>query len=308
MRAVVALGGNALLQRSDRPDAAIQQTHVRQAAAAIAPLAHDHQLIVCHGNGPQIGVLATESADDGQLSRPFPLDVLGAQTQGMIGYWLAQELSNAGVRAPVAVVVTRTLVDAGDPAFTAPTKFIGRSFSRDLADRLAAARGWSVAADGALWRRVVPSPEPLEILELDIIRRLLDIGAVVVCGGGGGAPVVRTGASLHGVEAVVDKDLTAALLAVETEADTLVMLTDVDAVRRDYGTARESSIGRLDVGELSRMSFAAGSMGPKVTAGVRFVRRTGRPAMIGALADAASVFAGTAGTRIVATPVEASTR
>jgi carbamate kinase len=307
MRAVVALGGNALLRRSDRPDAAIQQDHVRQAAAAIAPLAHDHQLIVCHGNGPQIGVLATESADDGQLSRPFPLDVLGAQTQGMIGYWLAQELSNAGVRAPVAVVVTRTLVDAGDPAFTAPTKFIGRTYSRDLAHRLARDRGWSVGADGALWRRVVPSPEPLEILELDTIRRLLNLGVLVVCGGGGGAPVVRTGALLRGVEAVVDKDLTAALIAIETDADGLVMLTDVDAVKRDYGTAQESSLGRLDVGELSRMSFPAGSMGPKVTAGLRFVGRTGRTATIGALADAASVFAGTAGTAIVPAPVEAST-
>jgi carbamate kinase len=307
MRAVIALGGNALLQRADRPDAQIQQEHVRQAATAIAPLAGDHQLIVCHGNGPQIGILAIESADDSQLTRPFPLDVLGAQTQGMIGYWLAQELTNAGVRTPIAVVVTRTLVDAEDPAFSTPTKFIGRTYSADLARRLAGERGWSIAADGATWRRVVPSPEPREVLELQTIRQLLDFGALVVCGGGGGAPVVRTGPSLQGVEAVVDKDLTAALIAIDTESDRLVMLTDVDAVKRNYGTAQEASIDRADVSELSKISFAAGSMGPKITAGLRFTRRTGRPAMIGALADASSVLAGTAGTTIVASLSEALT-
>jgi carbamate kinase len=309
MRAVIALGGNALLRRSDRPDADIQQAHVRQAAAAIAPLAADHQLIVCHGNGPQIGILATESADDPELSRPFPLDVLVAQTQGMIGYWLAQELSNAGVRAPIAVVVTRTLVDAADPAFAAPTKFIGRTYSADLAARLARERGWSVAADGASWRRVVASPEPREVLELHTINQLLDLGALVVCAGGGGAPVVRDGQGdrtrLRGVEAVVDKDLTAALVAIDSKADRLVMLTDVAAVKRDYGTAHESTIARVDVAELSRLTFAAGSMGPKVAAGIRFVRSTGFPAMIGALGDAAAVLAGAAGTTILAAPIQA---
>jgi carbamate kinase len=311
MRAVIALGGNALLRRSDRPDAEIQQQHVRQAAEAIAALTVDHQLIVCHGNGPQIGILATESADDQELSRPFPLDVLGAQTQGMIGYWLAQELSNAGVRAPIAVVVTRTLVDAADPAFVAPTKFIGRTYSADLATRLARERGWSIAPDGALWRRVVASPEPREVLELPTINQLLDLGVLVVCAGGGGAPVIRDGrgdaSRLRGVEAVVDKDLTAALIAVETKSDELVMLTDVDAVKRDYGTAHESAIGRVGVAELSQLTFAAGSMGPKIAAGIRFVRTTGRAAKIGALADAAAVLAGTAGTTILAAPGNART-
>lgn len=307
MRAVIALGGNALLQRSDRPDAEIQQRHVRQAAEAIAPLAPDHQLIVCHGNGPQIGILAGESADDPELSQPFPLDVLGAQTQGMIGYWLAQELNNAGVRAPIAVIVTRTLVDADDPAFTAPTKYIGRTYSDDLAHRLAIERGWSVAADGALWRRVVPSPEPRGVVELDVISQLLELGTLVVCAGGGGAPVVRDGVHVRGVEAVVDKDLTAALVAIDTKADALVMLTDVDAVKRDYGTVEASTIDRIDLEELSHLSFPAGSMGPKVAAAVRFVGATGLPAMIGALGDAAAVLAGRAGTTIVAPRSRVST-
>jgi carbamate kinase len=298
MRAVIALGGNALLRRTDRPDAEIQQGHLRQAADAIAVLAADHQLIVCHGNGPQIGILATESADDPDLTRPYPLDALGAQTQGMIGYWLAQELTNAGVRAPIAVVVTRTLVDATDPAFAAPTKFIGRTYSADLAQRLARERDWSVAADGSRWRRVVASPEPREVLEAHTISQLLDLGALVVCGGGGGAPVMRDGTNLRGVEAVIDKDLTAALIAIGTNADGLVMLTDVDGVKRDYGTASESTITQVGVNELSRLTFAAGSMGPKVEAGIRFVRHTGFPAMIGALGDAAAVLAGKAGTTI----------
>jgi carbamate kinase len=305
VRAVIALGGNALLQRSDRPDAQIEQEHVRRAALAIAPLAADHQLIVCHGNGPQIGILATESSDDQDLSRPFPLDVLGAQTQGMIGYWLAQELYNAGVRVPIAVVVTRTVVDAADPAFAVPTKFIGRTYSRELAERLARERGWSVAADGALWRRVVASPEPRGVIELPTINQLLDLGVLVICGGGGGAPVVRDGTNLRGVEAVVDKDLTAALIGVDAHADVLVMLTDVDGVKRDYGTPHESTIAQVGVDELSQLSFAAGSMGPKVEAGLRFVRHTGFPAMIGALGDAAAVLTGTAGTTIRPAPIRA---
>jgi carbamate kinase len=304
MRAVIAIGGNALLQRTDRPDADIQQGHVRVAAKAIATLADDHQLIVCHGNGPQIGILATESADDPALSHPFPLDVLGAQTQGMIGYWLAQELANAGVRAPIACVVTRTLVDADDPAFAAPTKFIGRTYSQGLAQRLARERGWTVASDGAFWRRVVACPEPRAILELEVIGQLLDLDVLVICAGGGGAPVVRNDTGLQGVEAVVDKDLTAALIAIDTKADGLVMLTDVEAVKRDFGTPAESPIDRIGVAELSRIPFPPGSMGPKVAAGVRFVRDTGLPAMIGALSDAAAVIAGTAGTTIVASPVE----
>jgi carbamate kinase len=307
MRIVIALGGNALLQRNERPDAEVEQRHVRQAAVAIGPLAADHQLIVCHGNGPQIGILATESAADPALSHPFPLDVLGAQTQGMIGYWLAQELTNAGVRAPIAVVVTRTLVDADDPAFGRPTKFIGRVYPEDVAHRVADERGWSVAADGASWRRVVSSPEPHEVLELEIISHLLELGFLVVCGGGGGVPVARDGTALRGVEAVIDKDLTAALIATGAKADRLVMLTDVDAVKRNYGTPQESAIAQIDVADLSQLVFPAGSMGPKVEAGMRFVRATGLPAMIGALDDAPAVLAGTSGTTIVATPAEAQT-
>ena len=184
MRIMIALGGNALLERGERPDAEIQREHVRRAAEALAPLAVDHQLIICHGNGPQVGVLAVESEADRNLSRPYPLDVLGAQTQGMIGYWLVQELRDAGVDQPVAAVLTQVVVDRDDPAFAEPTKFIGSGYSEDQARRLAAERGWSVAADGERWRRVVPSPRPLRIPELSSIRGLMDAGTVVVCGGG----------------------------------------------------------------------------------------------------------------------------
>jgi carbamate kinase len=191
MRIVVALGGNALLRRTDRPEAGIRQEHVRAAAAAIVPIAERHQLIVCHGNGPQVGMLAAESAADPELARPFPLDALGAQTQGMIGYWLAQELANAGLLRPIAVVVTQTVVDAGDAAFDWPTKFVGRTYSSGEAHRLAAKHGWTVAPDGNRWRRTVPSPEPKRIVEIPVVTGLLEHGTVVVCGGGGGVDRCR---------------------------------------------------------------------------------------------------------------------
>ena len=213
MRIVVALGGNALLMRGERADAAVQLHHVEAAARALAPLAAEHELVVCHGNGPQIGLLALESEADPSLARPYPLDTLGAETQGMIGYWLAQSLRNAGVRKPVLAVVTQTVVDKADPAFAAPTKFIGPIYDHVEADRLAEQNGWTMAADGPHWRRVVPSPEPLRLVEQESIGQLVSGGTIVVCAGGGGAPVVDNG-QLHGVEAVVDKDLTSAELAI----------------------------------------------------------------------------------------------
>jgi carbamate kinase len=301
VRAVIALGGNALLERTDPPDAEIQQRHVRVAAQAIAPFAADSEILICHGNGPQIGVLAAESSADVTLANPFPLDALGAQTQGMIGYWLAQELANSGVSRPIAVVVTQTVVDAADPAFSAPTKFIGRPYTETQARMVAAQHGWSVAADGDAWRRVVPSPEPREIVELAVIQHLLRMGALVICGGGGGAPVVRNGRGLRGVDAVVDKDLFAALVASECRADRLVILTDVPAVERDFGTPRAAPLGRVDVSELETMHAPAGSMGPKVAAAIRFVSGTGAQATIGALAQAAEVLAGHTGTVVTAT-------
>ena len=302
MRIVVALGGNALLRRTDQPDADIQQEHVRAAAAAIVPMAERHQVIVCHGNGPQIGMLAMESAADPELTRPFPLDALGAQTQGMIGYWLAQELVNAGMLRPVAVVLTQTVVDADDPAFGDPTKFVGRTYASGKAHRLAAKYGWTVAPDGNRWRRTVPSPEPKRIVELSVIADLAERGTVVVCGGGGGAPVVQDGNGLRGVEAVVDKDLTAAVLAVAMGADRLVLLTDVDSVKRNFGTPEQSSLLSVTTAELRKMIFPAGSMGPKVEACVRFVEQTGKKAMIGSLDRAAKVADGLAGTTVTRAP------
>jgi carbamate kinase len=299
MRYVIALGGNALLQRFQRPDAGIQRRHVRVAAAALAPVIAGHQVLICHGSGPQIGMLANES-DDPELAEPFGLDTLGAQTQGMIGYWLAQELANAGVTAPVAVVRTQTLVDPADPAFAAPTKFIGPSYPRSVAEQLAVQRRWTVAADTAGWRRVVASPEPRRLLELSTIAALAAAGTVVVCAGGGGVPVVSDAGGLRGVDAVVDKDLTAALLAVAVHADRLVLLTDVHAVLRDFGRPNELALTEVRVGELDEMTFPPGSMGPKVEAAKRFATATGRPAVIGSLAEAASVLSGASGTTILA--------
>ncbi|GAA2859093.1 hypothetical protein GCM10020220_055280 [Nonomuraea rubra] len=237
MLIVVALGGNALLERGERPDAQVQREHVRAAALALAPLAAEHTLVLCHGNGPQIGMLAVESENDPALTHPFPLDTLGAQTQGMIGYWLALELGNAGLAGPVVTIVTRTEVDPDDPAFRAPAKFVGQTYPEPVARRLAGEHGWTVAGDGQGWRRVVASPAPRRIVELPTIRHLVAGGTTVICGGGGGVPVFAgDGGRYEGAQAVVDKDLTAALLAVELGADRLVVLTDVDAVRRDFGT------------------------------------------------------------------------
>jgi carbamate kinase len=301
MRIVVALGGNALLERGERPDAAIQRRHVRRAAQALAPLAAEHQLVVCHGNGPQVGVLALESAADTALSEPYPLDVLGAETQGMIGYWLAQELGSAGVTRSVVAVLTQTVVRATDPAFGSPTKFIGPVYDRGEAEAIATRHGWTVARDGERWRRVVPSPQPQRIVEIETIRTLVDAGSIVVCGGGGGIPVVDSGTGgLSGVDAVVDKDLTAAVLALTLAADRLLVLTDVPAVLRDYQTPAATPIAAIDIEELSGIGFPAGSMGPKIETCVRFVRESGHPAAIGALADAAAVLAGRAGTTITA--------
>ena len=303
MRVMVALGGNALLERGERPDAVIQRRHVRQAAAALAPLAAEHQLVLCHGNGPQVGVLALESEADTSLSHPYPLDVLVAQTQGMIGYWLVQELRNAGVVHPAVCVLCQTVVDPADPAFGHPTKFIGSGYDKDEAQALAARLGWAIAADGPRWRRVVASPRPLAVVEIATVRAFADAGALVVCGGGGGIAVTRSETGeLAGVEAVVDKDLTAAELAITLKADRLLVLTDVPAVIRDYGGPGAAPIRAIGADALSAMTFPAGSMGPKVEACIRFVEASGQSAAIGALTDAADILAGRAGTTITAHP------
>jgi carbamate kinase len=299
VRVVAALGGNALLERSERPDADIQEHHVRVAVDALVPVARAHELVITHGNGPQVGVLANESERDATLSRPYPFDALGAQTQGMIGYWLLQALENGLGGRRVATLVTQTVVAADDPAFEAPSKFVGPVLDSAAARRLARERGWSVREDEGGWRRVVPSPAPLEVVELGVVEGLLAAGAVVVCAGGGGIPVVRDGEGcLRGVEAVVDKDLTASLLATALRADALVILTDVPAVETGHGTPSARPLGRVPASALRAMSFPPGSMAPKVEAVCRFVESTGRTAAIGRLADAPRVLAGEAGTLV----------
>ena len=301
MRVVVALGGNALLKRGESPDAAIQEANVGVAVQALAPLAHDHELVITHGNGPQVGVLALQSASDPNLSTPYPFDVLGAQTQGMIGYWLLQALQNELPGHQIAAIINQTLVSAADPAFANPTKFIGEIYDSDRAHEIAVERGWAVKQDGAHWRRVVASPEPRRVVETRLIRTLLGSGAIVVCAGGGGVPVVRnSNGRLEGVEAVVDKDFTALILAESLDADALLILTDVTNVFRDFGTPTQKPIGSVPPNALRAIEFPAGSMGPKVEAACRFVEVTGGLAGIGRLEDAAAILAGTAGT--VVTP------
>jgi len=305
MRLVVALGGNALLRRGEPAEAWIQREHVLEVAAELAALAREHELVLTHGNGPQVGLLALE-ADAYAAVTPYPLDVLGAESQGMIGYFLVQALANELPGRDVVAVLTQVLVDAGDGAFGRPTKPIGPVYSEQEARRLAAERGWTVAPDGEHFRRVVASPEPRQIVELAALERLVGAGAVVVCAGGGGIPVVAEAGRLVGVEAVIDKDLTAALLAEELGADELVILTDVPHVERDWGTPAARAIGRASAAELRQLSFAAGSMGPKIEAACRFVERTGCEAVIGSLGDLAAVAHGDAGTRV--TPAAAAVR
>ncbi|WP_406417105.1 carbamate kinase [Streptomyces sp. NBC_00842] len=301
MRVVVALGGNALLRRQDRPDAAVQLANIQAAVAALAPLAHRHELVITHGNGPQVGVLALQSAADPALTRPYPFDVLGAETQGMIGYWLLQSLQNALPERQVCALLNQTLVSAADPAFADPEKFVGPVYEQAEAERLAAERGWTVRQDGTHWRRVVPSPRPQRVVETRLIRLLLNSGAVAVCAGGGGVPVIRDEqGQLTGVEAVVDKDLTAALLAEALDADALLLLTDVSHVELAHGTPEAQPIDHTTPARLRMHHFPAGSMGPKVDAVCRFVELTGGMAAIGALDDAQAILDGATGT--VVTP------
>lgn len=294
---VVALGGNALLQRGQIPDAAIQKTNIEVAVRALAPLAMEHELVITHGNGPQVGVLALQSAADPHLTIPYPFDVLGAQTQGMIGYWLLQAFQNQLQGRQIACILNQTLVSVVDPAFANPTKFIGEIYTEAQAHTLANDRKWTVKADGEHWRRVIASPAPLRVVETKLIRLLLEAQSVVVCAGGGGVPVIRNEAGfLEGIEAVVDKDFTTALLAEALDADALLILTDVANVSLNFGMPEEEPIGRTTPSVLREQDFPAGSMGPKVEAACRFVERTGQMAGIGRLEDAQAILAGTAGT------------
>jgi carbamate kinase len=301
MRILAALGGTALLQRGQPADAAVQLRNVAAAVPALAALAKRHEVILTHGNGPQMGLLALESAADPNLTDPYPLDTLGAETQGMIGYWLARELGNALPEREVVAVLTQTVVDPGDPAFATPSRFVGPVYEEATARRLATQRGWQVRPDANAWRRVVSSPEPREIVELRTIRRLVDSGVLVIAAGGGGVPVTRLpDGTLRGVEGVVDKDLAAAVLAAALDADMLLLLTDVWAVFDDYGTPDMRPIRCATPMSLCDHRFADGSMGPKVEAACRFVTNTGGRAAIGSLVDAPSLVDGRCGTLIVA--------
>jgi len=301
MRIVVALGGNALLKRGEPMTSARQRANVRTAATALAPVAREHQLVITHGNGPQVGLLALQDmAYDPDENAP--LDVLGAQTEGEIGYMIEQELGNLlPFEVPFATLLTMVEVDSADPAFKNPTKFVGPVYAKKDADRLVAEKGWVVKPDGDKWRRVVPSPKPKRIFEIRPVKWLLEHGTVVICAGGGGIPTMyEAGADrkLIGVEAVIDKDLCTELLARDLEADLFVMLTDAEAVYVDWGKPTQRSIRRASASALSKMNFAAGSMGPKVEAACNFVRATGHLAAIGALADLGRIIAGEAGTTV----------
>lgn len=299
MRVVVALGGNALLKRGEPMTADVQRKNVKVAAQALAPVAKEHQLVLSHGNGPQVGLLALQGAAYEEVDT-YPLDVLGAQTEGMIGYMIEQELGNLlPFEVPFATILTMVEVDPDDPAFENPTKFVGPVYSEDEAKSLAAEKGWVVKPDGDYWRRVVPSPLPKRIFEIRPIKWLLEKGTVVICAGGGGIPTMYKKDAdrvLTGVEAVIDKDRATELLARELGADMYIMATDVDGVFLDWGTPHARIIRNSSPEELEAYDFAAGSMGPKVEAACNFVRQTGKRAAIGSLADIEAIVAGGAGT------------
>jgi carbamate kinase len=299
MLIVVALGGNALLRRDQRPDIATQQRNLADAAVAIAELAHEHAIVVTHGNGPQIGLVALQ--DEGSADLPgAPLDVLGAESEGMIGYLIEQELANRLPGRDIATLLTRVLVHPADPAFTRPTKPIGPGYPEAEARLLATSRGWTVARDGRKFRRVVPSPEPRCILERRTIRLLVDAGVIVVCAGGGGIPVIEDARrAVHGVEAVIDKDLAAALLAQELGAEALMLLTDVRAVFADWPRPARRPIREATAASLRKRQFAPGSMAPKVEAACRFAEGAGGLAMIGRLGDATRLLRGETGTTVL---------
>ena len=296
----MALGGNALLKRGQPLTAENQRRNVAIAAKALAPLAHDYQLVISHGNGPQVGLLSLQSAAYEEVEE-YPLDILGAQTEGMIGYMIEQELGNLlPMEEPLATILTMVEVDPEDPAFDNPTKPIGPVYSEQEAKTLAKQKGWSVAPDGEYWRRVVASPEPQRIFEMRPIHWLLENGTTVICAGGGGIPTVyKPDGTLEGVEVVVDKDRASALLAFELDAGLLILATDTDGVYLDWGTEDARRIERVTPEQIEQYEFEEGSMRPKVEAACGFVRRSGGRAVIGSLTDMQGMVAGTAGTQFV---------
>ncbi len=303
MLIVTALGGNALLRRGEPLTADNQRRNIRIAAKALAPVAAEHQMVIAHGNGPQVGLLALEAAAYVE-EEDFPLDVMDAETEGSIGYMIEQELGNLlPFERPFATLLTMIEVDPDDPAFSNPTKFIGPVYSKADADKMAAEKQWVVKQDGQKWRRVVASPEPKRIFELRPIKWLLERNTIVIAAGGGGIPTMYEKGKdrkLAGVECVIDKDLASELLARELDADLFLILTDADAVYVDYGKPTQKAIRRASPAALGAMTFAAGSMGPKVAAACRFATATGKKAAIGALADLSRIIAGETGTTVSA--------
>jgi carbamate kinase len=299
MRAVVALGGNALLQRGQELNAENQRENIRRAAAELAIVHQHHQLIIAHGNGPQVGLLALMDAHYTAVE-PYPLDVLGAETVGMIGYMIEQEMGNLiPFKDHIVTILTQILVDPADPAFQNPTKPVGPVYGKAEAERLQTEKGWAMAPDGEYFRKVVPSPLPRRIIEMNVIRMLVDNGVVVICAGGGGIPTAYDeNRKLYGVEAVIDKDLASGLLATGLDADTFVMLTDVANVYAGFGTENSRPIRAAHPDALEKMAFAAGSMGPKVQGACKFVRETGKQSAIGQLSDLVKIMNGEAGTLI----------
>ncbi len=300
MRVVVALGGNALLQRGQALSAENQRTNVKIAAKALAPVAEHHQLIISHGNGPQVGLLALQSEAYTQVE-PYPLDILGAQTEGMIGYMIEQELGNLlPFERPFATVLTMIEVNRDDPAFQNPTKFIGPIYNEQEAQALSARKGWVVKRDGHHWRRVVASPKPQRIFEIRPLRWLLEHNTVLICGGGGGIPTAYDEhGNLCGVEAVIDKDFASSLLASELDADFYIMATDVDGVYRNWGTHEAERLSVVTPNQMEGFELAEGSMGPKILGACEFVRKTGKRAAIGSLAQIDQILEGRAGTLFI---------
>jgi len=279
----------------------VQRANIRVAAHAIAPVAKQHQVVLAHGNGPQVGLLALQASAYKEVE-PYPLDVLGAQTEGMIGYMIEQELGNLlPFEVPFATILTMVEVDPDDPAFKNPTKFVGPVYDQEEADRLKGEKGWVFKQDGAKWRRVVPSPLPKRIFEIRPVKWLLEHGTLVICAGGGGIPTMYVAGkerTLAGIEAVIDKDLASELLARELDADLLIIATDVDGVYLDWGKPEQRKLGRVTIEELKAHPFPAGSMGPKVAAAIQFVEKTGKRAAIGSLQDIEKIVAGEAGTNV----------
>ena len=302
MRIVVALGGNALLKRGEPMTHDVQRTNIQTAARALAPVARKHELVLAHGNGPQVGLLALQASSFKEVE-PYPLDVLGAQTEGMIGYMIEQELGNLlPFKVPFATILTMVEVDPKDPAFKTPTKFVGPVYEEAEANRLKQEKGWVFKQDGNKWRRVVPSPLPRRIFEIRPVKWLLKKGTVVICAGGGGIPTMYDKSKkrwLTGIEAVIDKDLASELLAEQVKADLFVIATDVKGVFLDWGKPEQRLLERITPGELKAHPFPAGSMGPKVEAAAQFVERTGKRAAIGSLEDIEKIVLGKAGTNVV---------